>query len=93
MKHKTRVVYRIFKQGGDVIALFPDIPADNSGHLCSSYQHIGQHGGADIQCVIKQTCPATFRERYELREELLAIGYRLQTYLRIPADAQQRRQG
>ncbi len=44
--HETKVIFRKWpkSQGGGVIALFPQLPASYSGHMCESYEHIGQHG-------------------------------------------------
>jgi len=51
---KTRVVFRRWRNG-DIIALFPQIPADYQGYMCSSYEHVGQHGAANPDVVIAQT--------------------------------------
>jgi len=77
----TRVVFRRWpkSQGGGIIALFPDIPSDPAGRYCLSYEHVGQHGGADYQGLIRITKPV--RERTEeleyLKEELRGRGYNL----------------
>jgi len=60
----------------DVFALFPTDPANNHGHLCTSYQHIGQHCGADYDLCIRNSRPATRREAAPLLTELRRIGYR-----------------
>lgn len=73
-KEKTKTVFRIYPDG-DVIALFPQIAADNYGWLCSSYMHLGQHGGADTLCVVSQTRPATPKEYRPLLKELKQLGY------------------
>jgi len=39
-----RVIFRKFKDGGDIIALLPDVPA-NPGRIMS-YMHVGQHSEA-----------------------------------------------
>lgn len=70
----TKVVFRKFKDG-DVIALFPRIPADISGYHCESYMHIGQHGAAD-PAIVTRTKPATKTEYTPLLKELRSIGYR-----------------
>ena len=62
---------------GDVIALFPEDPADEYGRHCMSYEHVGQHGGADYYCVIRQTEPASPDEYKDLYDELTKIGYNL----------------
>ena len=41
------VVFRRWKDGGNIIALFPELPADLYGNHCDAYEHVGQHGGAD----------------------------------------------
>ena len=66
----TRVIFRKWSNG-DVIALFPDI--DAGGGYCSSYEHIGQHGGADYALVVAATKPAT--EYADLLAELKGLGY------------------
>jgi hypothetical protein len=71
------VVFRKWKDNGDVIALFPDLPSDLSGKCCSSYEHIGQHSGADFHAVIRQTRPCPVEDSADLVTELERIGYRL----------------
>lgn len=74
----TLVVFRRWRDSGDTIALFPAIPSDIDGWLCLSYEHVGQHGGADYCGVVAATRPATDEEAASLAEELARIGYRLQ---------------
>jgi hypothetical protein len=38
---KTRVIFRKFREKGEVIALFPDEQADNNTLNCLSYMHEG----------------------------------------------------
>lgn len=71
----TKVVFRKFKDGGDIIAMFPRIPADRNGHDCVSYQHVGQHGAADPG-IVSITTPATKKEYAPLLAELKRIGYK-----------------
>ena len=73
---KTRVVFRKWRSDKEIIALFPDISADDRGH-CSSFMHIGQHGGADYQGVIGRTVLAKPHEYEELEKELIGRGYLL----------------
>jgi hypothetical protein len=78
---QTRVVFRVWPDhnGGDVIALFPDVPYDNhTPGRVESYQHIGQHGAADYNHVIAATRPATPDEYAPLLAELQQIGYNVQ---------------
>lgn len=76
-KHKTKVVFRWYRKYGECIALFPQNPADLYGFMCNSYMHVGQHGGADPQIVVRQTRPATKKEYTPLAKELRQQGYRL----------------
>ncbi len=72
---KTKVMFRYWKK--DVIALFPEIPADNWGVYCQSYQHIGQHGAADYYGIIDKSRWATYAEATALYNELEGLGYKL----------------
>ena len=54
MSQADIVVFRRW-QNGDVIALFPELPADLYGEYCDAYEHVGQHGGADYFGVIQKT--------------------------------------
>lgn len=78
----TLVVFRRWRDNGDIIALFPTIPSDAQGWLCEAYEHIGQHGGADYHGVIAATRPVTPEDAAPLAEELTRIGYRLQSIQR-----------
>lgn len=72
---KTKVVFRKWKDNGDIIALFPEI--EEGPIWCQSYMHVGQHGTAGYNHVIKGTVPATYKEYKELAKELRQIGYKL----------------
>lgn len=80
-KHKTMVVFRIWKDNGDCIAL---MPMDRYNDLCNSYEHIGQHGAASYLIVMKQTRPAKPEECIDLADELRDIGYNLEVRQRRP---------
>ena len=74
----TPVVFRIWKNKplkGDVLALFPTIPADAFGALCLSYEHVGQHGGADYFHCVSISHPASPHEALPLLRELRTLGY------------------
>ena len=72
------VVFRRWRDhSGDVIALFPEIPADVNGRYCQSYMQIGQHGGADYHSVIRHTVPVGPRQYAALAQELRLVGYDL----------------
>jgi len=77
---ETKVIFRVFKDGGDVLALFPEI--DEGNGLVSSYQHIGQHSGADYTGCIQITRPATPAEYSALKRELESLGYNLKVSVR-----------
>jgi hypothetical protein len=79
--HKTVVVFRKFKEG-DVLALFPSEEEAYNGGFCESYQHVGQHSGADYTHCIKITKPAKPSEYAALKRELEGIGYNLDVKLR-----------
>jgi len=74
---KDVVVFRKWKDGFGVIALFPKIPTDLYGYYCESYEHVGQHGGADYHGVVMNSRLATPEESADLAEELTRIGYQL----------------
>lgn len=87
---KTKVMFRIFH--GEVIALFPDLPAAVGESDCASYGHIGQHSAADYRLVMRKSRPATHDEYRELYAELRRIGYKLQIVKRgTAADLAKRR--
>lgn len=65
------VYFRVFDDG-DVIALWRE-PYDSNG-LISSYQHVGQHSGADAE-LIDSLRKATPDEKAALFSELERVGY------------------
>ena len=71
----TPVIFRTFRNGGDVIALFPTVAHDREGRYIQSYQRLGQHGPASPGLVSQHTRPATAEEIEPLRRELVQIGY------------------
>jgi len=88
---KDIVVFRKWRDGFGVIALFPELPADVHGRYCDSYEHVGQHGGADYQGVIMNTTPANKEESVDLFEELARIGYKLRPIIRASQHHHERR--
>jgi hypothetical protein len=88
---KTRVIFRIWPREGDVIALFPDLPANYDPYLCESYQHVGQHASADPLYCIRVTKPASYADYNFLQTELEMIGYDLKVIQKYPQDAIDRR--
>jgi len=69
------VMFRMWR--GEVIALFVNSNADNAGH-CQSYQHVGQHGAADCNGIIRESRPATPAEYASLKRELEGAPYHYQ---------------
>lgn len=85
-KHITEVIFRKFRNGGDIIAIFPALLGTEKWWIdCRSYQHVGQHGACTLDYV-SITRPATFEEVTPLFKELENLGYNLK---RIPAMRQQ----
>ncbi len=77
--HKTDVVFRVdttkdFK--GTIFALLPYDVCNNLGHV-TSYQHVGQHSGADYKYCITKSRPATESEYKDLKIEMESIGYNI----------------
>jgi len=74
---ETLVIFRRWKDTGDLIALFPAMPSDVYGYFCEAYETVGQHGVADYFGVVQATRPVSTEEAEPLAEELKRIGYRL----------------
>lgn len=66
---KTVVIFRKWKDNGDIIALFPEV-SSGKRNLCLCYEFNGQHGEADPDAVVEQTVPATPEEYAELKAYL-----------------------
>lgn len=86
---KTLVLFRVWRKGSDVLALFPLDPEDRSGYLCGSYQHVGQHSAADPYHCMRATRPAKPAEYRDLARELRSAPYhyKLKIGRRIPRNA------
>jgi hypothetical protein len=87
----TLVIFRRWRDTGDIIALFPAEPSDINGWFCLSYERLGQHSGADYHGVIQATTPATDEEAAYLADELTKIGYNLQPIKRASQTVHERR--
>jgi hypothetical protein len=85
------VVFRRWKDTGDIIALFPEFPTDTAGNYCESYEHVGQHGGADYYGVVQATRPVSPEEYATLARELELIGYCLRPVRRATREMHDRR--
>lgn len=72
----TKVIFRKFKDNGDVIALFPQVAFnENYYNDCESYMRIGQHGPCSISNIASITSAASAQEYKSLFNELVSIGY------------------
>lgn len=70
----VKVIFRKFKIfPKDVLAVFPDIEADQRGNLFS-YQHVGQHGSCSRD-FFSFTTAAKKEDYADLQKELESIGY------------------
>lgn len=77
----TPVVFRVWPgRDADMIALFPTIDAGDGKIM--SFEHVGQHGGADYGLVIRKTRPARPSQYAVLMAELRQRGYDLKVYKR-----------
>lgn len=66
----TKVIFRKWRDTGDVIAFFPAIASDRDGYFCQSYMHVGQHSSADYTACVRNTHPASPSEYASLKREL-----------------------
>ena len=76
---KTDVIFRRWPDTDFnlIIALFPyEIDNIEKGFI-SSYEHLGQHSGADYDGIIRGTVPAKENEYQALKSELESLGYNL----------------
>ena len=89
---KTKVIFRKFWIGCEVIALFPEIATDTIGYNCQSYMHVSQHGSASPD-IIKETKPVNLEDGdvKRLIQELTDVGYNLEIIKRFRYKHQQTR--
>ena len=72
----TKAIIRKFKDGGGIIALFPNESAALQDDSIMSYQYIGQHGAADMGICESITEPASIDEIRNMIDHLEnIIGY------------------
>ncbi len=81
MSTQTNVVFRKFKDTGDIIALFVDETNYPDGSI-ESYMHVGQHSAASYHHVVTITKPAKPDEYEALARELKQRGYSLRVLTR-----------
>lgn len=71
----TKVIFRKFKDNGDVIALFPEL-VNPYNRLCESHMHGDGNSGANYSYLIDDaTLPAKPEEYAPLLAELKTVGY------------------
>lgn len=87
----TPVIFRKWKDSGDIIALFPYDLGSDDPYTCSSYEHMGQHGAATPQLVIQMTTPSKPEEYAPLKAELESLGYKLKPMTRLQYKALEER--
>ena len=82
---KTKVVFRQYKIGCEIIALFPEIAGDATGFWCMSYMRCGQHGIAGPDFIVDDTKPANLEDGAVKRliVELTELGYDLEIIKRF----------
>lgn len=81
----TPVLFRAHHQWG-IIALFPCEPATLDVGECLSYQHIGQHGAANVRHMLDTTARASVDSSRALKAELERIGYVLEVHQEYSED-------
>mgnify|MGYP000859000799 CR=1 FL=1 len=81
-EERTVVIFRKFKSDGEVIALFPELQADQQKGHCLSYMRVRQHGAAAWD-LTPYTTAANPEEYASLKAELEGIGYILKIQKRI----------
>lgn len=76
---KTKVIFRIFpkREGGDVIAILPQMVGTNDPHTCMSYQIVGEHGSCDLNGLALALRLATPGEYKDTATALKRRGYKL----------------
>jgi hypothetical protein len=74
---ETVVIFRKFKDDGEIIALFPEVPFSLYFGEIMCYTHASQHGGTDYDLALNQTVLATPEEYAELKKELEDDSYHL----------------
>ena len=75
--YKTDVIFRVDNTKdwkGTIFALLPHEVCDYSGNV-TSYQHVGQHSGADYRGCIATSKPATPEQYADLKAEMESLGY------------------
>lgn len=74
VEHPVVVVLRKGPED-DLFALFPELPANSNGSLCTCYSLVGQHSSADYFGCIENSGPATGDDAEKILRELSQVGY------------------
>lgn len=82
---ETKVVFRKFKDSGEIIAIFPQVPGDRDWWTCLSYMWDG-HSSCDPQGLVSVTSLATEEEYRDTKRYLEGIGYNLRVMSRITGE-------
>jgi hypothetical protein len=88
---RTTVVTFRKDREGVVFALFPELPGDMAGVLCTAYAHLGQHYAAHYDLCVSRSVPAAPSEYNDLFEELERRGHDLVVRRRATPDMHERR--
>jgi len=78
---KTKVIYRKFKDGEEIIAVFPELsyPGFTSKKgLVMDYMFVGQHGECEYNTIMKMTTIAFPKDYEVLKAQLEDLGYDLE---------------
>jgi hypothetical protein len=90
--NQIAVIFRRDRTGWrDCFALFPELPSDHQGILCTAYSNLGEHCAADYDRCIAHSDPAAPDEYVELFEELERRGYVLSVRQRATPEMHERR--
>ena len=75
----TKVVFRFWKEAGEIIAIFPELPSSTfTPNECESYMRVGQHGSCSAYAMVEETEPPSkydYLKVNSLRKELEGRGY------------------
>lgn len=71
------VIFRRWNDTGDIVAIFPELPADDQGRFCLAHDELGQQIAADYEQVMQDTTPGSPEECGRFAHELTLLGYDL----------------
>lgn len=73
------VIFRRWNDTGDIVAIFPELPADDQGRFCVAHDELGQQIAAEYEQVMRDTTPVSPTEYGRFAHELTLLGYDLQS--------------